>query len=179
MWQTLIDLNLREMFGLDVALLEIIIRGTLIYLGLFALIRFVLRREAGAVGIADLLLIVLIADAAQNAMAAEYHSVTSGFVLVATLAFWDYLIDWLGYQSPWFRRLAHPPALLLVQKGQLLKRNMRKELITEDELLGELRKQGVDELGKVKEARMEEDGRISVIQLDDTKQHATNKQRAT
>jgi len=76
------------------------------------------------------------------------------------------MIDWLGYKNPWFQRLAHPPALLLVRDGQMLKRNMRRELVTEEELLSELRKQGVDELGKVKEAYMEQDGRISLIPVN-------------
>jgi len=178
MWQTLLNLDLREMFVPDVSLLEIAVRGTLIYLGLFALIRFVLRRETGTVSIADLLMIVLIADAAQNGMAAEYHSLTAGFVLIATVVFWNYMIDWLGYKLPWFQRLAHPPALLLVKQGQLMKRNMRKELVTEEELMSELRKQGVDELSKVKEAYMEHDGRISVIQVDDKPPQGTDEQRA-
>lgn len=178
MGQTLIDLNLRDIFLPDVSLLEIFVRGTLIYLGLFALIRFVLRRDAGTVGIADLLMIVLIADAAQNGMAAEYHSLTAGFVLIATLVFWNYMIDWLGYKFPLFARLADPPALLLVKAGQMQKRNMRKEMVTEEELMSELRKQGVDELRKVKEAYMEPDGRISVIQVDDKPRHGTDEQRA-
>jgi len=87
MWQTLVDLNLRDLFLPDVSLLEIVVRGTLIYLGLFALIRFVLRREAGTVGIADLLMIVLMADAAQNGMAAEYHSLTAGLYWSPLLSF--------------------------------------------------------------------------------------------
>lgn len=82
MWQTLVDLNLRDLFLPDVSLLEIVVRGTLIYLGLF-----VLRREAGTVGIADLLMIVLIADAAQNGMAAEYHSLTAGLYWSPLLSF--------------------------------------------------------------------------------------------
>lgn len=178
MWQPVVDLNLRAVFLPDVSLLEIVLRGTLMYLGLFALIRFVLRRDAGAIGIADLLMIVLVADAAQNGMAAEYHSLTAGFVLVATLVFWNYMIDWLGYRLPWFERLADPPALLLIKEGQMIRRNMRKELVTAEELMSELRKQGVDDLHKVKEAYMEPDGRISVIRADDTPAQGAHEQRS-
>ncbi|MCE7983781.1 MAG: DUF421 domain-containing protein [Caldilinea sp. CFX5] len=55
---------------------------------------------------------------------------------------------------------------------------MRKELVTEDELLSELRKQGVDDLRQVKEAYVEQDGRISVIQVDDKPPQGTEQQRA-
>lgn len=178
MLQAFINLDLKQMFMPDLPFLEIILRGTLVYLGLFTLIRVVLKREAGTVGIADLLMIVLIADAAQNAMAAEYHSITMGLVLVATLVFWNYTLDWLEYNFRWFQRLIEPAPLLLVQEGHILKRNMRQELITEEELLSELRKQGVDDLRKVKAARMEQDGRISVIQTDKSGQRHPDKQRA-
>lgn len=156
-------LNWKQIFLPSLPLLEIVLRGTIVYLALFALLRFVLKREAGTVGITDLLVVVLIADAAQNAMAAEYHSITEGLVLVATLVFWSYTLDWLGYRFPQFRRLVHPPALPLVKEGRMLRRNMRHELITEEELMSQCRQQGVSDLGDVQAAYMEGDGHISVI----------------
>ncbi|HEY7909583.1 MAG TPA: hypothetical protein VIC60_11945, partial [Thermomicrobiales bacterium] len=74
----------QKMFALDTPLLEIVIRGTIIYLALFTLLRFVVKREVGTVGIADLLVIVVIADAAQNAMAGTYTSITDGVLLIGT-----------------------------------------------------------------------------------------------
>jgi len=90
--------------------------------------RFVLKREAGAISLPDLLMTVLIADAAQNAMAAEYHSITEGFVLISTIIFWNYTLDWLGPRLPHIERLLQSPPLLLVKDGCLLHRNMRREL---------------------------------------------------
>ena len=57
------------------------------YVGMFALLR-IFRRQAGAVGIADLLVIVVIADAAQNGMAGESKSVTEALLLIATIILW-------------------------------------------------------------------------------------------
>ncbi|MGH9881724.1 MAG: DUF421 domain-containing protein [Pyrinomonadaceae bacterium] len=159
----LLSVNWNEIFIPSKSLTEIILRGSLTYLALFVLIRFVLKRESGAIGTADLLMVVLIADAAQNAMANDYHSVTEGVILVATIIFWNIAIDWLGYHFPALRRIIQPQPLLLVKDGRMYKRNMRKELITKEELLGELREQGVEDLDEVKEARIEEDGHISVI----------------
>lgn len=145
------------------AVAEIIVRGSVVYLVLFTLLRVVLRREAGTIGIADLLLIVLIADAAQNAMANEYRSITDGIILVGTIVFWNYALDWLGYRFPRIHRFIRPPPLPLVKHGRVLWRNMRRELITEEELMSQLRMQGIDDIADVKEAYMEGDGRISIV----------------
>lgn len=152
-----------ELFGLSVPAIELIIRGTAMYWFLFIIFRFVIRRDVGAVGLADVLIVVIVADAAQNAMSGEYKSVTDGFILVATLIGWNVLLDWVSFRFEVFRRFADPPPLLLVKEGRMLKRNMRKEFLTEDELWSKLREQGVDSLEAVREAYVESDGQISVI----------------
>jgi uncharacterized membrane protein YcaP (DUF421 family) len=147
-------------------LLEIFVRGTIVYFAIFALLRFVLKRQSGSVGVTDLLVVVLIADAAQNAMAGNYKSVPDGLLLVSTIIFWSWFIDWLGDHIPAVGRLVHPPPQPLVRDGKLLRRNMRKELITEEELMSQLREQGVDDIRKVKSAYEEGDGRISVMSYE-------------
>jgi uncharacterized membrane protein YcaP (DUF421 family) len=84
-------------------------------------------------------------------------------ILVGSIAFWDYFLDWLGYRFPSVRRLLRPAPLLLIKDGRLLRRNMRQEMITEDELMGKLREHGVERIDAVKKAYLEGDGRISVI----------------
>jgi len=162
----LTNIDWKTIFVPDVSVLEIILRGSLMYLAIFVLLRLVLKRQTGTLGMTDLLLITLLADASQNAMAGEYRSVPDGIVLVGTIIFWNYAFDWLSFRSPWFERLIEPAPLPLVWRGRLLRRNMRHELITEAELLGQLRKQGVADVAKVKEAHIESDGRISVIEYD-------------
>jgi uncharacterized membrane protein YcaP (DUF421 family) len=147
----------------DTPLLEIVLRGSIVYLAIFLMLRFVLRRESGTIGIGDLLVVVLLADAAQNAMAADYRSIPDGILLVAVIIGWNYALQRLAYHFPRFRAFVDPPPLPLIKNGQMLRRNMRRELITEDELRGQMRLQGVDDLSRVKAAYMESDGRISVI----------------
>lgn len=161
----LLRIDWNSVFVPTVSLLEIVLRGTLVYLMLFFVLR-VLRREAGALGISDLLVVVLIADAAQNAMSSEYKSVTEGVVLVGTIIAWDYSLDWLGYRFPALRRLLRPAALPLVKDGNVLRRNMRKELISMEELMSLLREQGVEHLSEVKRCHLEGDGHVSVIKKD-------------
>jgi uncharacterized membrane protein YcaP (DUF421 family) len=149
-------------FTVDTPLAEIVVRASLTYLGIFVLLRL-FKREAGSVGITDLLVLVLIADAAQNAMAANYTSVTDGAVLVGTLLFWSYALDWLGYHVPRARRLVRPRPVPLIQDGLPLEDNLRRQLITEEELLSQVRLGGAENVARVKAAYVEVDGRISVI----------------
>ena len=114
----------------------------------------------------DLLVVVLIADAAQNGMAGEYRSLTEGVILVATIFGWSYSLDWLAYHSRFVAGMLHPPALLLIRDGRIQGRNLRAELISRTDLLAQLREQGVDDVGQVRKCFLESDGRISVIRFD-------------
>src|SRR5512145_223163 len=160
------DIDWQALFLPSLPVIEIIIRGSVVYLTLFALLRFVLKREAGTVGITDLLVVVLIADAAQNAMASDYTSITDGIILVATIILWSYTLNWIGYRFPSFQRFVHPPPLALVKNGRMLRQNMRRELITESEITSQLREQGIDDISQVRVAYIEGDGHISVIADD-------------
>ncbi len=147
----------------DTPLLEIVVRGSIVYLTLFCLLRLVLKRQAGSVGMTDLLVLVLIADAVQNAMGADYRSVPDGLVLAGTLVFWNFMFDWLGYRYPSIERFIHPPPLPLVKNGRMIRKNMRKELVSEDDLMSWLRKDGIEKLSQVKAAFMEGNGKISIV----------------
>lgn len=71
----------------DASHLEIIIRGSVMYISLFVLLRVILKRQTGTLGMSDLLLVTLLADASQNGMAGDYNSFPDGLVLVSTLIF--------------------------------------------------------------------------------------------
>lgn len=147
-------------------ILEILVRGTATYLGLFVLLRLAARREAGSLGMLDMLVIVLLADAAQNAMAGEYSSLADGAVLVGTIVAWNYVLEWVAFHVPQVEHIMHPPPSPLIKNGQMMRRNMRQELVTEAELMSSLRLQGVEDVRQVKMACMETDGRLSVVKFD-------------
>jgi uncharacterized membrane protein YcaP (DUF421 family) len=98
------------MFVPQGSLVELFLRGTLMYLAIFFAFRF-FRRGAGGLGVADLLLVVLVADAAQNGMAGDYRSVPEGLVLVGTIVFWDFAIDCSSFTCRHFARCSRerPP----------------------------------------------------------------------
>jgi uncharacterized membrane protein YcaP (DUF421 family) len=156
-----------QVFPLSVPWLEIVARGSAIYWFIFLMFRLVLRRDAGNIAIADVLLIVLIADAAQNGMAGGASSVADALVLVSTIIGWNVLIDFLCYRSPRLSRLLEPQPLLLVKDGQILHRNMRREMISNAELAAMLRDKGIHKFDQVKRARLETNGQLSVMRRDE------------
>lgn len=161
------DIDWQALFAFHVSPLELAVRGSLVYLFLFAVFRTVLQRDVGAVAIADVLLLVLVADAVQNAMSAEYKSVAEGLVLVSTILGWNVLFDWLAYRFPRLRRALQPRALCLVRDGRILYANLRREYLSEEELMSKLRQHGIEDVALVHRAYLESDGMVSVIRRDE------------
>ena len=158
-----LHIDWHTLFQVSTPFIEIIVRGTAVYWFLFFIFRFLVRRDIGAVGIADILLLVIIADASQNAMSGDSHSITDGMILVATLIGWNMLLDWLSFRFKFIRRFSVPSTLCLIKNGTMIRRNMRREFITEEELWSKLRQQGITKLQEVKLVNLESDGEISVV----------------
>jgi uncharacterized membrane protein YcaP (DUF421 family) len=144
------------------SLLELFLRGSIMYLSLFVVMRIVGTRHVGSLGVSDLLLIVLIADAAQNGMG-EYKSISAGLVLCGTLIFWSHFLDWLAYRFPTLRHWIEPPALEIIHNGRLIRRHLKSEMVSEDELRSQLREHGVEHYNEVKRAFLEPNGQLSII----------------
>jgi uncharacterized membrane protein YcaP (DUF421 family) len=147
----------------DVSIFETIVRGVFMYLAIFVMLKTILRGRSSAVTVSDLLVFVLVADAAQNAMAADYHSVTNGIVLVSTIFITSAIVDWLAYRFPVMSRFVHPERKPLVVDGRLIRRTLQDELMTEQELMTQLRLNGVEQIDEVKAAYLEGNGEVSVI----------------
>jgi uncharacterized membrane protein YcaP (DUF421 family) len=176
MLDALTNVEWRELFVPTHSVAEMIVRGTLMYLGLFLIFRFIVGRQSSAIGITDILVVVLIADAAQNAFAKEYQSITEGIMLVLTIVFWDFALDWLGYHSRFFGWLIKPPPLTLVRDGKMQFKNMRREMISPDELRSQARQQGIEDIADVKTACLEGNGEVSFIKQNG-KEAAKGKRR--
>lgn len=169
----LIRVDWQSVFVPTESLLEIIIRGSIMYLAIFALMR-IFRRQAGSFSIADLIVVVVIADAAQNGMAGDSKSVTEALILIGTIIFWDFFLDWLGFKSKFFRKILEPEKLKVIENGKPLRENMRKEMITSEELDSQMREQGIEDIGQVKVAYLESDGHFSFIKKDGEPEQNSN-----
>lgn len=162
---SLAEIDWQQMLVPTLHPLETVLRGTAVYLFLFFLLRMI-RRGAGAIGVSDVLVVVLIADAAQNAMANEYKSIADGLILVSTIVGLDYLLDWLSFRSPWMRKLLQPAPLALVLDGRIQRRNLRAQLLTTEDLMGQLREHGVNNVADVHACYLEADCHVSVVTRD-------------
>src|SRR5690349_854629 len=100
----ILGFNIPQAFIPDVSVFETIVRGFLTYVFILVLIRYGMRGQT-TTSMSSLLVIVLIADAAQNAMASDYNSITSGFILVATIIGTAMLFNWLGGRVPFIEDL--------------------------------------------------------------------------
>ena len=160
------SIDWRAMLVPEHSVLDLFLRGTAMYLAIFVLLRLVLRRQVGDIGTSDVLVIVLLAEVSGNAMAANAASLPEGVVLVGTVLLWSYLIEWVQFRFPAFERLIREPKLKLIDNGRLLRRNMRTELVTVEELMAQLREQGIEDRAEVKAAYLEADGQISIIRHD-------------
>ncbi len=107
---------------------------------------------------------MLIAEVAGNSIAPNEQSVVEGILLVATILFWSYLIEWLQFRFPGFQRLMRDPKLKLIDNGRMLRRNMRREFVTSQELMAQVREKGLEDCSRVKSAYLEADGSISIIE---------------
>lgn len=155
--------SVRDMLVPDLALLEVVIRVSAVYLILFFVLRFVLKRELAALGVSDLLLVVLLADGVQNGMSGDYTSISDAIAIGLTLVFWNYALDYLGYRFPRIQRVVKPPPLELIRNGRLDRRAARRELLTHDEIMAQLRAQGLSRIEDVEVAYMEATGEITAV----------------
>lgn len=173
---SLFQVDWQQLFFPHVSIFEMILRGSIVYLMLLGILRFMPSRQVGTVGVADLLVVLLFANAVQNAMVGSYSSITDGFVLLITLVCWSYLFNWLGYRFPRFQRFLSPSPLLLVKDGEVIQQNLERGLISKRDLMSQLRQQGVHSLNKVKKAYIEGDGRISIF-INDLDESNTSEQQ--
>lgn len=161
-YMELLQINLPELFRTETPVLELVLRASILYLGILFLLRIVPRRTGGELATIDLLFVVLIAEATTHSLGG-YSSITEGFIVILTLMTLNYSINFLSYHSPLVEKLIAYPPLLVVKDGKLLRRNMRREFLTEEELMEHLRREGIEDVRDIKAAHVEADGHISFI----------------
>src|SRR5947199_9261897 len=98
----------QALFTPKMSLLEVLVRGTLIYLAVCLLLRVVLKRQAGKVSLSDLLVVTLVAGVCRNPLVRDAYSITDGVLVVATVLSWSFALDWLSYYVPFIHMLLHP-----------------------------------------------------------------------
>jgi len=154
------------MLELETSLWESVARGTLVYLAIALLIRIIPKRQAGSLSPNDLIALVLMGNLAATAIVGASRSVPDILLLLVVVMIWDYLFNLVEYYVPRVRRIAQDSPTLLIYNGVVLKKNLSKEKLTEEELAAALREHGVADVRRVKQAVLEVNGQISVIEKE-------------
>jgi uncharacterized membrane protein YcaP (DUF421 family) len=153
------------MWELTVPLLELVGRAALTYLFLLALLRITGKRQVGQLAPFDLILLLILSNAVQNAMNGGDNSFTAGVVSAATLVALNGLVGWATYRSKWLEGLIEGRPRVLIHNGRLLEGVLRAERMTRHELMAALRRAGCDAIEQVHTAVLENNGQISVTPL--------------
>ena len=155
-----------RMFALETPFWEIVGRGTAVYLAMALVLRIVPKRHTGNLSPNDLIALIVVGNLAGIAIVGEAKAMMDILLMLVVVLVWDYLFNLAEYYFPRMRRIDQDSPTLLIHKGVLLKENLRKEKLTEQELAANLRKQGVADIERVEQAILEVDGQISVIKKD-------------
>lgn len=154
------------MFALEISGWSILLRTLIVYVVLLAGFRLLGKREIGQMTPFDLILVLLIANAVQNAMVGPDTSVTGGLIAAAGLLTADQILVRFRGRARWLRRAVEGSPVLLVHEGQFIEEHLRQEHVDPDEVLMAMREHGISDLSEVKLAVMETDGAISIVPRD-------------
>ena len=143
-------------------LFELVVRGAALYLGILLLMRIVPRRTAGEVSVMDLLFVMLVSEGASNSLGG-YETVGDGFIVIITFLACSYFVDYLSFKFKPVQRLFEHSSIQIIRDGKIIARNMRREFLSMDELMSQLRALEIEHISEVKKAYIESDGTISAI----------------
>ncbi|MHB8734424.1 MAG: DUF421 domain-containing protein [Terriglobales bacterium] len=149
--------------------LEIVVRCTAVYLLVLLLLRLMGKREVGQMNTVDFVMLLLIANAVQNAMTGPDTSLVGGAVAAATLIGINFVLSHTLLKHARLRKLVEGSPTLLIHDGQILQDHLRSEGITQEALEAALREHGVARAADCSSAILEVDGSISVLKPDDIK----------
>lgn len=143
--------------------MDIVTRAILAFAFLFLLLRVIGRRELSSLEPFDLILLVVIGDLVQQGVTQSDYSFTGIFLAVGTFAVLVVLVSFLGARVPRLRPMLEAGPLIIVQDGEVIEKNLRRERMTAEEVAAEARQQQIASLDEVAWAVLEGNGRISFV----------------
>jgi uncharacterized membrane protein YcaP (DUF421 family) len=158
-----LDLIFSDLFIPGTSLAEKILRPVIIYIFLVVILRIGGRRELAQMNAFDLVVLLTLSNAVQNSIIGDDTSLLGGIVGGATLVLLNLGVVRYLYQHPGLDRKLEGDPVLLVKDGRIVRKNLEHELITEDELLAAIHRQGIDRVESCAEVILETSGTISVL----------------
>jgi uncharacterized membrane protein YcaP (DUF421 family) len=143
--------------------MDIVLRGVVVFAFLLVLTRIIGRRELSSLQPFDLILLIILGDAVQQGLTQDDYSLTGALLAVGTIAMLQVLVSWLGWRFPRARPILEGVPIIVIQDGEVIERNLRRERLDVEEIAEQARLQGIAHLSEVKWAVLETNGQISFI----------------
>lgn len=142
---------------------EPIIRGMVIYLFVFLIVRILGKKKISELAPLDLVLLLIMSESVQNAIIGEDHSLVAGMICVTVLGILNIIINDLAFRYRWIEKIVEGQPEVIILNGKIHKKVLKREKISDAELFEALREHQVMNAEDVKCAILEADGKISVI----------------
>ena len=143
--------------------MDLALRATFLFCFIYLLTRIMGRRELSSLEPFDLILLIVIGDAIQQGLTQDDYSVTGAVLAIATIASLQVLTSYLSYRSRRARKVFEGQPLVLVERGELVGHNLKRERMTPDDVAEEMRQQQISSLDDVEWGILEANGSISFI----------------
>jgi uncharacterized membrane protein YcaP (DUF421 family) len=143
--------------------MDIVLRAIVLYVFVVFVMRVIGRRELSSMTPFDLVLLIILGDAIQQGLTQDDYSVTGAILAVATIATLQVFTSFLSFRSTRARKVLEGEPIVLVDRGELVQRNLERERMTADEIAEEMRQQQIASLDEVEWGILEANGAISFI----------------
>jgi uncharacterized membrane protein YcaP (DUF421 family) len=143
--------------------MDLVLRAIFVFFFLLVLTRVIGKRELSSLQPFDLILLIILGDAVQQGLTQDDYSLTGVVLTVGTIAVLQVCVSWLTYRYPRMRPVIDGEPVIVLQDGEPIERNMKRERLTLEEIAEEARKQSIAHLSEVRFAVLETSGQISFI----------------
>ena len=143
--------------------MDIVLRTIAVFAFLLVLTRVIGRRELSSLQPFDLILLIILGDAVQQGLTQDDYSLTGAFLVIGTFAVLQVFVSWVGYRFPRARPILDGEPIIIIEDGQLIERNLKRERLTHAEIAEEARNQQIAHISQVRWGVLETNGQISFI----------------
>ena len=152
-----------DLFALAMPWWEFILRAVIVYVVVLVMVRLAGKRTLGQFTPFDMLLLVLLGNAVQNALLGPDTSLGGGLLLALTLISLNYFVGWITTRSPAVERMIEGEPVVLARHGHVLQKVLQRELVSKADFAKAMRDAGCDEVDEVDLALLETNGHITII----------------
>lgn len=146
--------------------MDIVLRAVIVFCFLLLLTRIIGRRELSSLQPFDLILIIILGDAVQQGLTQDDYSLTGAFLAIGTIAVLQVFVSWIGFRFPRARPVLEGTPIVVVENGDVIERNAKRERLSVDEIREAARLQGIGHLDEVRWAVLETNGQITFIKKE-------------